>query len=101
EKPLPAQAGVSSPSLTHFPHARVISVATMLPTLVVGRSASMDDTAKTPLASIPDPGAIHRRLGAIQREGRLLRRLLRLSLAARDERQEAVRREEAQTCPAA
>jgi hypothetical protein len=33
-----------------------------------------------------DPVAIHHRLGALLREERLLRRLLRLALTARDER---------------
>ena len=35
---------------------------------------------------IPDPALVHRRLGEAVRAERLLRRLLRLSLAARDER---------------
>jgi hypothetical protein len=38
------------------------------------------------LANVPDPAAIHRRLGEVVREERLLRRLLRLSLAAQEER---------------
>jgi hypothetical protein len=42
---------------------------------------------------LPDPSSVHRRLGEVLREQRLLRRLLRLTLAAREEqrRQEQVR----------
>jgi hypothetical protein len=39
------------------------------------------------LALLPDPAAIHERLCRLARERALLRRQLRLSLAARDERQ--------------
>ena len=34
---------------------------------------------------VPDPAAVHRRLGELSRERRLLRRLLSLSLAAKAE----------------
>jgi hypothetical protein len=44
-----------------------------------------------PFDLLPDPSAVHRRLGQMLREERLLRRLLRLSLAAREEQR---RREE-------
>jgi hypothetical protein len=40
-----------------------------------------------PLDLVPDPGAVHRRLGELTRQAQLLRRLLRLALAAREERQ--------------
>jgi hypothetical protein len=38
------------------------------------------------LTLLPDPMAVHRRLGDLVREQRLLRRLLRLTLAAQQER---------------
>jgi hypothetical protein len=40
-----------------------------------------------PLDLVPDPGAVHRRIGELTRQARLLRRLLRPALAAREERQ--------------
>jgi hypothetical protein len=40
-----------------------------------------------PLDLVPDPGAVHRRIGELTRQAQLLRRLLRLALAAREERQ--------------
>jgi len=36
---------------------------------------------------VPDPGAVHHRIGELTRQTQLLRRLLRLALAARQERQ--------------
>lgn len=39
-----------------------------------------------PLSQLPPPLAVHRRMGTILRELRLLRRLLRLSQEARQER---------------
>jgi hypothetical protein len=40
-----------------------------------------------PLDLVPDPGAVHRRIGELTRQAQLLRRLLRLALAAREERE--------------
>jgi hypothetical protein len=40
-----------------------------------------------PLDLVPDPGTIHLRLGEVTRQAHLLRRLLRLALAARQERE--------------
>jgi hypothetical protein len=39
-----------------------------------------------PLSLLPDPVAVHRRLGELVREQTLLRRLLRLTLAAQQDR---------------
>jgi hypothetical protein len=46
-----------------------------------------DDTPPDPLDLVPDPGTVHRRIGGLTREAHLLRRLLRLALAARRERE--------------
>lgn len=42
-------------------------------------------TVCDPLAKIPEPETVHKRLGELVREERLLRRLLRLAMAARQE----------------
>jgi hypothetical protein len=49
--------------------------------------------ANTSIDLMPDPSAVHRRLGEVLREERLLRRLLRLAVATREEqrRRSAVR----------
>jgi hypothetical protein len=44
-------------------------------------------TLTDPLVTLPDPPTIQRRLGELVREERLLRSLLRLSMAAQQERQ--------------
>jgi hypothetical protein len=50
--------------------------------------ATVDDAADADvLGSLPAPAVIHRRLGEVLREERLLRRLLRLAMAAWNERQ--------------
>jgi hypothetical protein len=43
-------------------------------------------TSTNPLDQLPSPDVIHRRLGEVLREERLLRRLLQFALQARDER---------------
>jgi hypothetical protein len=45
-------------------------------------------TTPNPLDLIPDPAKIHRQISANARTQRLLRRLLKLSLTARREREE-------------
>jgi hypothetical protein len=44
------------------------------------------DRQKTQLDIVPDPAEVQRRLGEVLREERVLRRQLRLSLAAAEER---------------
>ncbi len=48
-------------------------------------------TAETsnPIDLVPDPSTIHRRIGELTRQRQLLRRLLRLALAAQQERRQA------------
>jgi hypothetical protein len=50
-------------------------------------NAAIPETANR-LGLIPDPAAIHRRLGELTRERQLLRRQLRLSMAAHQEQQQ-------------
>jgi hypothetical protein len=62
----------------------------------------MNPPAEPPLAIVPDPAEVHRRLGEVLREERILRRQLRLSLAAAEEerrRRDNARAEQAAADP--